>query len=929
MNTLKYITIIIAIILSPPFLLSQVTDNIEYENHIKQLKKYSSKHQIDSLNLYIDKIFNKFDLDCVQTARVYQKQASCFYKRREFETSIKINIEKVVNIWNNCDSAKTYYLFLPVRTLIESYVNQKDLYSAKKWMQFMESKPKIFDGVSDRSLIKYFFLASNLNSRIGNPLEAEAFLNKAKTLIDKSVSTNLRYEKLRYFNIKGIKEFESGENTTSLESYYEAMKNMQTYDDGIIVYSNIASPLIELKNYEKARQFLEEAIPYSNASNNRPFKIFHNKQLIKLELAENNLELASQYILRNDSLIDIQLHTADFAFNENQKAILAHKNNNTEKAIGKFNNAINALLTNQKVDINTAPLDFTNGIIKNRESLKIILTTAFDLYSNQYKKNNSSKDLRLTKNVAEGLLSLYASNRKRFNSEVASLKNLTETYSFHEQMIDLAYVEFVNKKNPNQNNEILKYSIENKNDILNSLFSVKKIYKKYLKETEFDQLQLMESLKRKYENTIINSKEEENVAANQSYIDNNKNIAEFKSKIHKKYPLIKEDLKVITKDLSISNIQTHLNNNQGLIDIFYGKENIYISLLSKNSSHTERINIDSTLQNNIDSLAHQVSQYGNYNTFKSQSLWVYNVLFKKIMKKFKAENLISVIILNDGALHNIPFETYWNGQNHLIENYDISYLTHISQLDNHYKENFKSYQGYATKYSKNLSSRLNKSFSSNDIRLSQLQSNIDEVSSNSTGFNQNTFINNSCTKQAFLDNTKSETGIIHTALHGIEIDEEQACIIFDDNTEEYILNTDEVYNHTLNNSLTILSACYSGKGKIYSGEGIRNLTRSFIYSGSKNVIASLWAASDNSNSSIMNDFLEEISNGTSLSASLSTAKRNYLSTASPAYKHPSYWGNLILTGMNNSGHRYGITYLFLAIGGALLISIGGLIFKSF
>ena len=113
---------------------------------------------------------------------------------------------------------------------------------------------------------------------------------------------------------------------------------------------------------------------------------------------------------------------------------------------------------------------------------------------------------------------------------------------------------------------------------------------------------------------------------------------------------------------------------------------------------------------------------------------------------------------------------------------------------------------------------------------------------------------------------------------------------------DILLTSNEVYELRLKNKLTILSACYSASGKIYEGEGARSLGRSFLYAGSENIISSLWAASDKANKKIMSSFLEQINEGESMPTALTNAKRTYLSDASPAYKHPSYWANMVLVG---------------------------------
>ncbi|MEO1516836.1 MAG: CHAT domain-containing tetratricopeptide repeat protein [Bacteroidota bacterium] len=112
--------------------------------------------------------------------------------------------------------------------------------------------------------------------------------------------------------------------------------------------------------------------------------------------------------------------------------------------------------------------------------------------------------------------------------------------------------------------------------------------------------------------------------------------------------------------------------------------------------------------------------------------------------------------------------------------------------------------------------------------------------------------------------------------------------------EDGILYAGEIYNIQTQADLVILSSCESGFGKLESAEGLMGLNRAFIYSGTPNVIFSLWKVYDKISAKVMVDFYEEVLSGQNYSASLRRAKLKLLSQ--PETAAPHYWSSYLLIG---------------------------------
>jgi len=99
----------------------------------------------------------------------------------------------------------------------------------------------------------------------------------------------------------------------------------------------------------------------------------------------------------------------------------------------------------------------------------------------------------------------------------------------------------------------------------------------------------------------------------------------------------------------------------------------------------------------------------------------------------------------------------------------------------------------------------------------------------------------------------------------------------------------------------VLSACYTGAGKIRNGEGIRSLARAFHYAGSPGVVATLWSANDKINKTIIVEFYENLIEELPKDVALQKAKLFFLNEGIASgfyYKnmHPSYWSTLVIIG---------------------------------
>ncbi len=107
-----------------------------------------------------------------------------------------------------------------------------------------------------------------------------------------------------------------------------------------------------------------------------------------------------------------------------------------------------------------------------------------------------------------------------------------------------------------------------------------------------------------------------------------------------------------------------------------------------------------------------------------------------------------------------------------------------------------------------------------------------------------------------------------------------------------LLLASEAEQLKLNATLTVLSACNTGSGRVTSGEGVMGLSRAFLVAGSRSVMVSMWPVESNATVELMVAFYK-LHRGGDRPA---TALRKAMAQIRAKRPHPMYWAPFILVG---------------------------------
>jgi len=110
-----------------------------------------------------------------------------------------------------------------------------------------------------------------------------------------------------------------------------------------------------------------------------------------------------------------------------------------------------------------------------------------------------------------------------------------------------------------------------------------------------------------------------------------------------------------------------------------------------------------------------------------------------------------------------------------------------------------------------------------------------------------------------------------------------------------LLTANEIYNLKLPAELVVLSACQTGLGKEFRGEGLVGLTRGFMYAGAARVVVSLWNVNDKATAELMARFYKAmLRDNQRPAAALRAAQLEVLKQKQ--WQSPYYWAAFTLQG---------------------------------
>ncbi|MCD4794734.1 MAG: CHAT domain-containing protein [Bacteroidales bacterium] len=897
-------------------------------------------------------VFAKFGI-CQTGEDNYKQQYSKavqVYKTGDYETSMEILLS-ILEKRNNIDTVNLIVLNNMLGVL---YRNLGDYENS---IIYYNKNIQIFDNKFEnrpKKISKTYNNLGNVYKRQGKYSKAIECYNEAvKIIINSNIFEKDKYCLLadKYYNI-AIVYFHINNFNNSIKYYYKSLSIKKEYKQKGIdnVYFNLAQCYTKLNYQKKADYYFNQAIKlrkklfgktyyrmaplYMNYGNflreqkkiqKAKFYLLNAKTIYEQSYGKRHPYTANSYVYIGKYYTAISKHDSSLYWY--QKSLIANSKHFNSEDIRK----------NPDSDDCFSCLQLLKGL---KMKAKAIQNIANDTRGNKQIKlyNLSLKTTDIALNLISKLRKDYISTDSKLiiteeEKECYSL-GVTASTELHKISEETDYAEKAYKYASGCKASVLSDNMEEEREI-NVLVPISARNKKADLEHKisgYKKLIFEENEKLKADSSKINKWKTKLFELNNEY---DVFIEKIKAEYH-----IPDDFK--KNIISIKEIQKQLPDATTLVEYFISKDKdtkkqyLCIFVINSEGFRQFKRELSNSFEKNIEIFKNRMNNFDyaksdikSFNKFNKACYELYFELIEPIKNTFNGKN---IIIVPDENIAYISFDAllskYKERSNinyadlhYLIYDYCFSYAYSTPLLMRNTK---KQYSDFVYAFAPDYNDTVNNILRQNLGNLTQTKNEIKFVLEH---FNGKAYIGNTALEDSFKA-VSDKGGVLHLAMHAsVETDQKEFSFLaftIGQNInigDDGLLYAYEIDRMKIISPMVVLSACNTGNGKLYSGEGIFSLSRSFIKAGVPAVVYSLWNVNDDAGSKIMQYFYENLAKGMTKNNALRNAKLEYIKVSSPTFINPVYWSGYVITGDVSAVKKSNnfIYYLFGLAGLVLIV----------
>ncbi len=314
---------------------------------------------------------------------------------------------------------------------------------------------------------------------------------------------------------------------------------------------------------------------------------------------------------------------------------------------------------------------------------------------------------------------------------------------------------------------------------------------------------------------------------------------------------------------NLSQLQMKLAKTEAIYILYDLEDQILRSVITKSKTTVSLIKKSKNFNHMLYELKEEVVNQKGSAATKTEDLSKFFTTPLRDLDKIE-----TVYLLSDGIVSILPLEVYSFKSGLVFDYYNVVYLT-LLDIPSQSKVFQKA----------KLLSVADPLYSEKSGYFIPLHETKQEALTISKYVNSSKILTgNKATKENFFSLPLEYYNIIHFATHGVlggdipDIDE-PALVMTSKDDKDVFLRASEIAKLDLNASLVVLSACNTGSGRYFRGEGITGMARAFKLAGSNAVIASLWSVDSYATTKLMENLYRFLAQGYTESEALRLAKQ--------------------------------------------------------
>ncbi len=295
-------------------------------------------------------------------------------------------------------------------------------------------------------------------------------------------------------------------------------------------------------------------------------------------------------------------------------------------------------------------------------------------------------------------------------------------------------------------------------------------------------------------------------------------------------------------------------------------------------TQTEFENTVEQLRSDIEELKIGADPQAKYQT-------LYKLLLGPAEKYLSSSHVKTLVFVLDGSLRNLPMAALYDGQQYLIEKYNVAMSLGLELFE---------LKRLPTKNLQVITAGLSEE-RHNFPKLDYVEKELEEIKSQVSG---KVLLNQEFTSKTVQKQFKLQSfPIVHFATHGqFSSDPDETFILAYDRPIEvnelnkWLRNREEIQADAI--ELLVLSACETASGDKKAALGLAGVA---IQAGARSTVASLWALNDASTAQLMGQFYKQLTKSyLSKAEALRNAQLSLLQQEE--YQVPYFWAPYVLIG---------------------------------